>query len=96
MSHLTFQCITDYWGTCYNLPLAFLPYFLNSCREVSCMFVTLCKERSITTTKCNGHLTFQCVIDYWGAHSDTGMHGTIVSFKIAATHGFSSHNCVTK
>ena len=36
--------------------------------------------------KQNGHLTFQCVIDYWGVCSDAkllyGMPGTILSFKL--------------
>ena len=36
--------------------------------------------------KHNGYLTFQYVIDYWGAHSDTkyfyGMLGAIVSFNV--------------
>ena len=41
--------------------------------------------------KRNGHLTFQCVIDYWGTHSDAklfyGMPGTspgaFLSFNVA-------------
>ena len=36
--------------------------------------------------KCNSHLTFQCVIDYWGVHSDAklfyGMPGAILSFNV--------------
>jgi len=43
--------------------------------------------------KCNGHLTFQWVIDGQGTHSDAN---TILSCNVVVTHGFSSHNCVTK
>ena len=36
--------------------------------------------------KRNGHLNFQCIIDYWGARSDTklcyGMPGAILSFNV--------------
>jgi len=28
--------------------------------------------------------------------SDTGMPGTILSFNVVATRGFSSHNCVAE
>jgi len=58
------------------------------------MFVMLCNERSIAT-KCNGHLTFRCAIDYWGAHSNEGMCGAILSCNVV-TCAFSSHNCDTK
>jgi len=43
--------------------------------------------------KHNDQLTFQC---YWGVCSDAGLSGTILSCNVAATHGYSSHNCVTK
>ena len=36
--------------------------------------------------KRNGHLTVQCIIDYWGTHSDAklfyGMPGAILSFNV--------------
>ena len=54
----------------------------------------LCNERSIAT--CDAHLTFQSVIDYWGACSDTGIPGTILSCNVVATCQFNSHNCATK
>ena len=44
----------------------------------------------------NGHLTFLCVIDCWGVHSDARMPVVIISCDVVATHGFSSHNYVTK
>jgi len=31
-----------------------------------------------------------------GACLDAGMPGAILSCQVVATHGFSSHNCVTK
>ena len=50
--------------------------------------------------KHNGHLTFQCVIDYWGTHSDVklfyGMPGTILSFNVVHVDSVYSHNCVAK
>ena len=39
--------------------------------------------------KHTGHLTFQCIIDYWGEYSDEGMPGTILSCNVVATCGFS-------
>ena len=38
-------------------------------------------------------LLFQCIIDCWGTHSDSG---AILSCNVVGTHGFSSHNNVTK
>ena len=36
--------------------------------------------------KRKGHLTFQCIIDYWAEHSNTklyyGIPGTILSFNV--------------
>ena len=46
--------------------------------------------------KHNGHLTFQCVIGYWGTHSNARMPGAIPSFNVLATRGLCSHNCATK
>ena len=42
--------------------------------------------------KRNSLLTFQCVIDYWVAHSDEGMPGAILFCNVVATRGFSSQN----
>ena len=43
--------------------------------------------------KHNGHLIVQCVIDLC---SDAGIPGTILSFDLVVTCGFSSHSCDTK
>ena len=45
--------------------------------------------------KYNGHLTFQCVIDYWGACSVEGMPGAMFSYSVVATRKCGSHNCIT-
>ena len=52
----------------------------------SCTFVMLCNEWNMATTKCNGHLTFQCVIDCWGTCLDAGMPGAIISCNLVATY----------
>jgi len=43
-------------------------------------------EFSIAMIKCIGHLTFQCVIDYWDAYLGKGMPTVILSCIVVAIH----------
>jgi len=57
------------------------------------MLAILCNEWSIATQiKSNGHLTFQCVIDYWGTRLDEGIPGAILSCNVVVTGGFSDYD----
>ena len=82
--HFFVQCVIDYWGNppCITAFIWFFPALsvaTGFMQEVSCTFVMVCNERVQLQSKYNNHLTFQCVIDYWGTCLDAGMPGTIFS-----------------
>ena len=68
--------------------MAFHWLFINLFLEKFLQLLFVCNAE--LQTEHNGHLTFQCVIDCWDTHLDTGMPGAILSCSVIATHKSSS------
>ena len=78
--HYMFQFVIDYWGSTHYTVLQTFKNLHPVATESTWKKPegSHNAHRAQLQTRCNGNLTFQCIIDYWGVHSDTGPPGAIL------------------